>query len=221
MSMRVLSIAAFAALAIVSSAADAVVTRSESVATPGAATLVGGTDTSAGADRERPSGIVEIDSSGHDRTTLVCRAKAPSPNRRGSEELHGGAVTRAYVATLRERALKGDRDAMFALAHIYHRGTKVPSDYTEALRWYRLAALRGHAEARRTLALILANPATSESIDAAWMHYLASGAPPEVALAILKDRREMLADREPLYGLETLHLETASSSTTTTCEVLQ
>jgi TPR repeat protein len=115
--------------------------------------------------------------------------------------------------------LKGDRDAMFALARIYHRGTRVPTDYTEALRWYRLAALRGHPEARRTLALILANPSTNESIDAAWMHFLASGVPPEIALAVLASRQEMLAEREPLYSLETLHLEPVSSNTTT-CEVL-
>lgn len=58
-------------------------------------------------------------------------------------------------------------------ARKYHRGQGVPSNFTEAIRFYRLADQRGSVEARRMLALIYSRPAPGGSIDPGWMQQLA------------------------------------------------
>ncbi len=61
-----------------------------------------------------------------------------------------------------------------ATARKYHRGQGVTSNFTEAIRFYRLADQRGSVEARRMLALIYSRPAPGGSIDPGWMQQLAN-----------------------------------------------
>ena len=69
-----------------------------------------------------------------------------------------------------------------AQAQRYHRGTGVPSNYTEAIRLYQLAKNQGSETAKKMLALIFSRPGTDGQIDLAWMQQLAqvdlSGAVP-------------------------------------------
>ena len=58
-------------------------------------------------------------------------------------------------------------------ARKYHRGQGVPSNFTEAIRFYRLADQRGSVQARRMLALIYSRPAPGGGIDPGWMQQLA------------------------------------------------
>ncbi len=44
--------------------------------------------------------------------------------------------------------------AQYNLALMYDRGEGVPQDYVEAMKWYRLAAAQGHADAQHNLALM-------------------------------------------------------------------
>jgi hypothetical protein len=53
-----------------------------------------------------------------------------------------------YVAAARHWAEQGDAEAQVALGSRYHDGKGVPQDYTEAAKWYRLAAEQGHAKAQ-------------------------------------------------------------------------
>lgn len=59
-------------------------------------------------------------------------------------------------------------------ARRYHRGDGVPSNYTEAIRLYQLAAAAGHQASRRMLELIYSRPAPGGSVNIAWMRQLAS-----------------------------------------------
>jgi TPR repeat protein len=54
----------------------------------------------------------------------------------------------AVVAELRRLAEQGDVLAQYNLGIVYDTGKGVPQDYTEAVRWYRLAAEQGHASAQ-------------------------------------------------------------------------
>jgi TPR repeat protein len=49
------------------------------------------------------------------------------------------------------QAEQGNVEAQFALAQAYDRGRDVPKDKTEAVRWYRLAAMQGDAFAQNAL----------------------------------------------------------------------
>jgi TPR repeat protein len=49
--------------------------------------------------------------------------------------------------TLEERAEAGDAEAQYNLGWMYSNGDGVPQDHKEAVKWYRLAAGQGHAEA--------------------------------------------------------------------------
>jgi TPR repeat protein len=55
------------------------------------------------------------------------------------------------VAALRKLAEQGDPAAQFALGARYATGEEVNQDYTEAVRWFALAADRGHILAQATL----------------------------------------------------------------------
>src|SRR5215475_1560259 len=55
------------------------------------------------------------------------------------------------VRQLKERAAQGDASAQLQLGGMYYIGQGVPQDYTEALRWYRLAAAQGEASAQYNL----------------------------------------------------------------------
>ena len=52
---------------------------------------------------------------------------------------------------LRTLAEQGDAEAQFNLGFNYWLGWRVPQDYAEAVRWYRLAADQGHAGAQLNL----------------------------------------------------------------------
>jgi hypothetical protein len=55
------------------------------------------------------------------------------------------------LASLRKVAESGDPAAQFALGARYATGEEVKQDYTEAVRWFTLAADRGHIIAQATL----------------------------------------------------------------------
>ncbi len=55
------------------------------------------------------------------------------------------------ASELKLLAEKGDAAAQTRLGNCYYSGDGVPQDYTEALRWYRLAARQGVAEAQTQL----------------------------------------------------------------------
>ena len=57
------------------------------------------------------------------------------------------------------------------MARMYHRGEGVPANYSEALRFYRLAEQRGSAEAHRMIELIFSMP--NGVFDPVWMQQLA------------------------------------------------
>ena len=71
-----------------------------------------------------------------------------------------------------------------AQAQRYHRGTGVPSNYTEAIRLYQLAQNQGSVTAKKMLELIFSRPSPDGQIDLAWMQQLArvdlSGAAPSI-----------------------------------------
>lgn len=64
--------------------------------------------------------------------------------------------------------------AALATARRYHRGQGVPANFSEAIRFYRLAEQRGSAEAQRMLALIYSRPAPGGGINPGWMLQLAN-----------------------------------------------
>ena len=65
-------------------------------------------------------------------------------------------------------------DEWLAQARRYHRGDGVPSNYTEAIRLYQIAAASGSRPAKRMLELIYSRPAPGGTIDVAWMRQLAT-----------------------------------------------
>ena len=64
-------------------------------------------------------------------------------------------------------------EELYQQARRYHRGDGVPSNYTEAIRLYQLAASAGQSAARRMLELIYSRPAPGGSVNVAWMRQLA------------------------------------------------
>ena len=60
----------------------------------------------------------------------------------------------ASVELLKNRAAQGEAEAQSALGFKYVTGEGVPQDYTEALKWYRLAAAQGIAIAQSSLGLM-------------------------------------------------------------------
>jgi hypothetical protein len=51
-------------------------------------------------------------------------------------------------------ALRGDREAQYALGYLYYYGQGVPRDRTRALRWFQDASQQGHRKARQALELV-------------------------------------------------------------------
>jgi TPR repeat protein len=90
-----------------------------------------------------------------------------------------------------------------ATARRYHRGQGVPSNFTEAIRFYRLADQRGSVEARRMLALIYSRPAPGGSIDPAWMQQLAQvdTATTIPTMGVLGTTHLLHREPTPLYDL--------------------
>ena len=90
-----------------------------------------------------------------------------------------------------------------AQAQRYHRGTGVPSNYTEAIRLYQLAKNQGSVEARKMLELIFSRPGSDGQIDLAWMQQLAqvdlSNAVPKVESNNIK--QNLKREPTPLFEL--------------------
>lgn len=78
------------------------------------------------------------------------------------------------VSTQQKAPLSASAEEALTTARKYHRGQGVPSNFTEAIRFYRLAEQRGSVQARQMLALIFARPAPGGGIDAGWMQQLAN-----------------------------------------------
>jgi TPR repeat protein len=62
----------------------------------------------------------------------------------------------AGVQTLRALAEKGDLEAQYRLASIYHAGEHVAKDDKEAVKWHRLAADRGYTDVEYDLGVMYA-----------------------------------------------------------------
>ena len=61
-----------------------------------------------------------------------------------------------FLSTL-EAAQKGDADAQFALGAMYENGEGTEQNYTEAYKYYKLAAEQGHSGAQHNLELMQEN----------------------------------------------------------------
>ncbi|WP_313075059.1 hypothetical protein [Melaminivora sp.] len=87
----------------------------------------------------------------------------------------------------------------------YHRGEGVPSNYTEAIRLYQIAAAQGSQAARRMLELIYSRPGPDGMVDVAWMRQLATmQVSPEGAVLAMQPPptpQLFVRDPTPLYAL--------------------
>ena len=61
------------------------------------------------------------------------------------------SVAAEDVEALRKKAEAGDVTAQYNLGLMYNRGQRVPQDYVEAFKWYRMAAEAGDADAQYNL----------------------------------------------------------------------
>ena len=90
-----------------------------------------------------------------------------------------------------------------AQAQRYHRGTGVPSNYTEAIRLYQLAQNQGSVAAKKMLELIFSRPRPDGQIDLAWMQQLAqvdlSGS--AASIDINSPRQSLKREPTPLFEL--------------------
>ena len=72
------------------------------------------------------------------------------------ESLRGGVegldVLEPSIEVMKSRAERGDVEAQHFLGSAYTYGDGVPQDYSEAVRWHRLAAEQGHRESQFALA---------------------------------------------------------------------
>ncbi len=85
------------------------------------------------------------------RTSLArTNSQVKEPQSAGSKPL-SSPVEVNDLAGLRKLAEQGDPAAQFALGARYATGAEVKQDYTEAVRWFALAADRGHILAQATL----------------------------------------------------------------------
>ena len=57
------------------------------------------------------------------------------------------------LSAWRAKAEQGDATAQALMGSVYYLGRSVPQNYTEAVKWFRLAAYQGHAVAQYTLGL--------------------------------------------------------------------
>lgn len=117
------------------------------------------------------------------------------------------AVVRARGATPATEALsaapEGSAQAALNMAQMYHRGQGVPANYSEALRFYRLAEQRGSKEAHKMIELIFSRPMPSGGFDPGWMQQLAradlSHTTPLIAAGISSP--QLQREPSPLFDL--------------------
>ncbi|MEO5659248.1 MAG: hypothetical protein ABIQ90_05535 [Polaromonas sp.] len=92
---------------------------------------------------------------------------------------------------------------LLASAQRLHRGEGRPANYSEAIRFYRLAESKGSAEARRMLALIFSRPTPTGELDVQWMLELSQLNLSKVAPALhtVPGTRMLRREPSPLFDL--------------------
>lgn len=66
-----------------------------------------------------------------------------------------------------------DASALYSAARRHHQGSGQPANYTEAIRLYRMAEVKGSQAARDMLALIFSRTSATGEVDLAWIQRLA------------------------------------------------
>ena len=61
------------------------------------------------------------------------------------------------ISELKARAQKGDAEAQASLGVMYAKGETVPQDFSEALRWFRMAAEQGNSKGQNAIRVMYAN----------------------------------------------------------------
>ena len=79
-----------------------------------------------------------------------CRSRTQLPSHQAQNAVQPSALQ--SLDALRHLAEQGDATAQFALGIRYATGNEVKQDYTEAARWFSLAAERGEVKAQSVLA---------------------------------------------------------------------
>jgi TPR repeat protein len=107
---------------------------------------------------------------------------------------HAGAV-----AIWRNLAEKGDADAAFNLGQAYRLGRGVPSDSSQAKKWFEVAANKGHVDAQVSLGLLLFDSG-DRATAMNWLQKAAEKGEPRALLVIgtcLVQRRRPEAGPDP------------------------
>lgn len=82
------------------------------------------------------------------------------------------------LTLLTSRAEAGSSEAAYKLAVIYHKGIKIPINYSKAIYYYQLASAGGSYQARKILSLIYSGPKEKDgSIKPEWMQVIANSIP--------------------------------------------
>lgn len=71
------------------------------------------------------------------------------------------------LQALQQAAARGDANAIFEIAGKYYSGDGLPQSYTEAIRWYRLAAEKGNIHAAYNLGGFYADGRCGVQVDCA------------------------------------------------------
>ena len=74
--------------------------------------------------------------------------------RQNEEKIQTASNTKTQLDDVRSAADNGDAESQCSIANRYYRGDGVPQDYSEARKWYELAAAQGNSEALYKLGVI-------------------------------------------------------------------
>ena len=114
------------------------------------------------------------------------------------------AGPRQHSSSNQAPAPEGSAQAALNMARMYHRGQGVPVNYTEAVRFYRLAEQRGSSEAHKMLELIFSSPTAPGRIDIPWMQNLAKAdlsQPVSLIAAGITATHQLRREPSPLFDL--------------------
>lgn len=79
-------------------------------------------------------------------------------------------ATSEHIQKLKKESQEGNGQASYELATRYHKGVGVPKNFGEAIRFYRVAAGQGNAQARKVLPIILSKQNQSgTNLNSLWM----------------------------------------------------
>jgi len=112
------------------------------------------------------------------------QSKTNSPPRPGkaeqAPETNAAADARGNFATVRVASAQVDAGAQFAMGRAYEEGQGMPSSFVEAMKWYRLAAEKGHVTAQYKLGLMYGQSrgAPRDLVEAHRWMTLAASRPP-------------------------------------------